>query len=298
MGVHEIRGPLALAGTEPGGFVNGDAFDILFVQHEESIALPVFALLSSHGHIANFIMSTGAQDSYDGRLDFDLISYDHLILPCKPSASVPYCLQTDPTQHDRYLVLCGTNLFSVAIGKWAYSLSKTLLTDMNFEKCSSDLLDSKLQHVFCVVGSTSESEDCITMATTVMVSSDECGICVSGVPSTFGEQHIAFVAVTSSKQFLTKFAILDDASNNRRHVARQLIRPAEQKSQNYLLEECEKILQSQVTVPKFRITRILFSRLNSSVTEEEAIAFANRVVETLMTNMRITKTAFEKAQHM
>ncbi|VDK80577.1 unnamed protein product [Litomosoides sigmodontis] len=288
--VIEIQGPLILTGNVPGGFASSGAFDILYVQHREKTSLPVFSLISSSGCITHFLILTLNEEAFDGHMEFVLVSYDNILLPFKPLADNSYCLQNDHVQSGQYFVVCGVNLFSININPWIHLLSNSLPANANYEKKASDLPDSKIHHVFVVLGSaeTSGMVDAITFATIAYVTIGKSPI-PDDICRVFNEKNIVYIAVTSSRQLLYKFARQDTIWHEKRAVVRRHNVPVvEEKAQDYLLEECMKILQSQTVIPSFR--------LNKSVTESEAIIVANGVVQALVENMRITENAFKRIQ--
>ncbi|CAG9530935.1 unnamed protein product [Cercopithifilaria johnstoni] len=287
--VIEIQGPLALTGTIPGDFASSGAFDVLYIQYQERTSLPVFSLISSNGCITHFLALILEKGAFNGHLEIILVSYDNILLPYKPLANISYCLQNDPVQPGQYFVVCGANLFSININPWVHLLSNLLLENANYEKNASDLPDSKIHHVFVVLGSTEAKgmADSITFATTACVTKDESSVSAD-ICKAFNEKDIVYIAATSSKQLLHKFTRQDTVWCDKRAVVRQRNVPIEGRTQDYLLEECLKIFQSQTVIPSFR--------LNKSVTEAEAIAVANGVVQALVENMRVTQVAYKRIQ--
>ncbi|KAL3994007.1 hypothetical protein ACH3XW_19960 [Acanthocheilonema viteae] len=281
----EIQGPLALTGTVPDA--SSGAFDVLYIQYHEKTSLPVFSLISSNGCITHFLALTLDKEDFDGHVEFILVSYDNILLPCKPLADISYCLQNDPVQSGQYFVICGANLFSIDINPWIHLLSNLLLANANYGKNANDLPDSKIHHIFVVLGNIEAKgmTDAIIFATSC-VTNNKSPIS-DDIYKAFNEKDIVYIAVTSSEQLLHKFT-RRDVWSDKRAVVRRHNMPVEEGTQDYLLEECVKTLQSQTVIPSFR--------LNKSVTEAEAIAVANGVVQALVENMKITQIAFKKVQ--
>uniref|UniRef100_A0A0R3RIJ6 MMS1_N domain-containing protein n=1 Tax=Elaeophora elaphi TaxID=1147741 RepID=A0A0R3RIJ6_9BILA len=287
--VIEIQGPLALTGTVPGDSTCSGAFDMLYIQYHEKTLLPIFSLISSNACVMHFLALTLDKETFDGHMEFILVSYDNILLSCKPLADISYCLQNDPVQSGQYFVICGANLFSIDINPWANLLSNLLLTNASRGKNTSDLPDSKIHHVFAILGSTETKgvADAITFATTVCVTNDK-SLMSDDVYKAFDEKDIVYIALTSSIQLLHKFKRQDTIWHDKRAIVRRHDVPIEGRTQDYLLEECLKILQSQTVVPNLR--------LNKSVTEAEAIEVASGVVQALVENMRVTQVAFRRIQ--
>ncbi|EJD75050.1 hypothetical protein LOAG_17733 [Loa loa] len=285
----EMQGPLALTGTIPGDPACNGAFDMLYIQYCEKTSLPVFSLISAKGCIMHFLALTLEEETFDVHMEFILVPYDNILLPCKLLADISYCLQNDPVQSGQYFVLCGANLFSIDINPWAHLLSNFLQKNESWGKNTNNLPDSKIHHVFAVLGSTEAKglADAITFATTACVTSDKSPVS-SDICKAFGDKDIVYIAITSSNQLLHKFTKLDAIWHGKRAVVRRHDIPVEAGTQDCLLEECLKILQSQIAIPNFR--------LNKSVTEAEAIAVANGIVEALVENMKVTQVAFKRVQ--
>ncbi|VDK81742.1 unnamed protein product [Onchocerca ochengi] len=285
--VIEIQGPLALTGTASDDFACSGAFDMLYIQYQEATSLPVFSLVSSKGCIMHFLVLTLDQEAFDGHMEFVLVSYDNILLPYKPLANISYCLQNDPVQSGQYFVLCGANLFSIDINPWAHLLSNLLLADAR--KNANDLPNSKIHHLFLVLGSTEakELDDAITFATTINITNDKSPIS-DGICNAFDGESIIYILATSSKQLLHKFTRRNVIWHDKRAVVKRHNISVEGRTENYLLDECLKILQSQTVIPSFR--------LNKSVTEIEAMTIASNIVEALVENMKITQIAFKRIQ--
>ncbi|VDO38691.1 unnamed protein product [Onchocerca flexuosa] len=285
--VIEIQGPLALTGTASDDFACSGAFDMLYIQYQEATSLPVFSLVSSKGHIMHFLVLTLDQEAFDGHMEFVLVSYDNILLPYKPLANVSYCLQNDPVQSGQYFVLCGANLFLIDINPWGHLLSNLLLSDAR--KNANDLPDSKIHHVFLVLGSTETKglDDAITFATTISITNDSYPVS-DGICNAFDEENIIYIMTTSSKQLLHKITRQNVIWHDKRAVVKRHNMSIEGRTENYLLDECLKILQSQTVIPSFR--------LNKSVTETEAMTVASNIVEALIENMKITQIAFKRIQ--
>lgn len=76
-------------------------------------------------------------------------------------------------------------------------------------KNTSDLPDSKIHHVFVVLGSIEEKgmADAITFATTACLTDDK-SLVLDDIYKAFDEEGIVYLAATSSKQLLYKFTRL------------------------------------------------------------------------------------------
>uniref|UniRef100_A0A915PK52 DNA helicase n=1 Tax=Setaria digitata TaxID=48799 RepID=A0A915PK52_9BILA len=253
--VIEVQGPLAVTGTGTSDYTCNDALDILYIQCHDKASLPVFSLISSKGCITHFFAVTLDQETFDGHMEFVLISYDNLLLPCKPLVDIVYCLQNDPAQSGQYFVLCGANLFTVDVRPWYHLLSYLLLSGANCEKDSNDFPDSKIHHIFRILGSTDSKgqQDAIIFATAANIV-DEKFLTPDDINNAFDERDIVYVAATSSKQLVHKFTKQDAILNNRRGISERHSIPTERRIQNYLLEECLAILKSQTMIPTFRIS--------------------------------------------
>ncbi|KAM3719764.1 Protein npp-24 [Dirofilaria immitis] len=287
--VVEMQGPLALTETAPGDSACSGAFDVLYIQYHEKTSLPFFSIISSKGCITHFLVLTLNQETFDGHMEFVLVSYDNILLPYKPVADISYCLQNDSVQSGKYFVLCGANLFSIDINPWAHLLSDLLLANANYRKSANDLPNSEIHHVFLVLGSIEGKglDDTITFGITAITADDK-SLISHHICKAFGEKSIVYIAVTSSKQLLYKFTRQNTIWHDKRVAVKRSDMSVESGSQNYLLEECLKILQSQTVVPSFR--------LNKSVTEAEAMTVANSIVEILVGNMKVTQVAFKRIQ--
>ncbi|KAK6103630.1 hypothetical protein QQG55_13240 [Brugia pahangi] len=286
--VIEMQGPLTLTGIVPGDFACSGALDMLYVQYREDTSLPIFSLISPKGCITHFLALTLQQETFNGHVEFILAHYDNVLLPCKPLADISYCLQNDSIQPGQYFVFCGANLFSIDINPWAHLLSDLFRTKTKYDKHVDDLPDSKVHHVFAVLGNKEikETADAIRYAATAYATNEK--VLDNHLMRDFNKKDIIYVAITSSKQLLHKFTRYNGILYEKNVIARRYGTPVEEQIEtgDYLLEECMKILESQTAVPSLK--------LNESITEAQGIAAANSIVETLVKNMKVTQVAFKK----
>ncbi|VDN85254.1 unnamed protein product [Brugia pahangi] len=162
------------------------------------------------------------------------------------------------------------------------------MQNFRYDKHVDDLPDSKVHHVFAVLGNKEikETADAIRYAATAYATNEK--VLDNHLMRDFNKKDIIYVAITSSKQLLHKFTRYNGILYEKNVIARRYGTPVEEQIEtgDYLLEECMKILESQTAVPSLK--------LNESITEAQGIAAANSIVETLVKNMKVTQVAFKK----